>query len=229
VTIAIDPINDLSFKYQSNNIHEFMTIIRKRNPQNILSICEKDHIVTIYNKESLNFYCMQLLDVKNVKVTNRRNINIKKNHIGLTQEKINELTFNYLEKAVKASADSKNFFNDAFMKIKDDQTENFEKYFHENMIFNDETHIMIAKTIRKFFDGAFKNTCKCERQWFFRVVKANLGESNNPFQRAKVGHKADIKGILKNTSCKLEALYGEVSVGLGPFGLLIAGREKKVS
>ncbi|CAG8743505.1 5240_t:CDS:2, partial [Racocetra fulgida] len=42
-------------------------------------------------------------------------------------------------------------------------------------------------------------------------------ESNNPFQRAKIGHKADMKGTLKNTSCKLEALYGEVSGGLGPF------------
>ncbi|CAG8718685.1 42535_t:CDS:2 [Gigaspora margarita] len=52
-------------------------------------------------------------------------------------------------------------------------------------------------------------------------------ESNNPFQRAKVGHKADMKGILKNTSCKLEALYGEVSGGLGPFGLSIASRKKK--
>ncbi|CAG8857061.1 37952_t:CDS:1, partial [Gigaspora margarita] len=118
VTIAIDPINNLSFKYQSNNIHEFTAIIRKRNPQNILSVCKKDHIVTIYNKESLNFYCKQLLDIKNVNVKNKRNVNIKKNHIGLTQEEINELTFNYLEKAVKASADPKNYFNDAFMKIK---------------------------------------------------------------------------------------------------------------
>ncbi|CAG8801401.1 17729_t:CDS:1, partial [Gigaspora rosea] len=52
-------------------------------------------------------------------------------------------------------------------------------------------------------------------------------ESNNLFQRAKVGHKADIKGILKNTSYKLEALYGEISGDLGAFGLLIASRKKK--
>ena len=36
-----------------------------------------------------------------------------------------------------------------------------------------------------------------------------------------------MKGTLKNTSCKLEALYGEVSGGLGPFGLSIASRKKK--
>ncbi|CAG8787429.1 7477_t:CDS:1, partial [Racocetra persica] len=42
-------------------------------------------------------------------------------------------------------------------------------------------------------------------------------ESNNPFQRAKVSHKADMKGILKNTSCKLEALYGEISGGFRGF------------
>ncbi|CAG8817180.1 44715_t:CDS:2, partial [Gigaspora margarita] len=52
-------------------------------------------------------------------------------------------------------------------------------------------------------------------------------KSNNPFQRAKVDYKADMKGILKNTSYKLEALYGEVSGGLGPFGLSIASRKKK--
>ncbi|CAG8804014.1 8155_t:CDS:2, partial [Gigaspora margarita] len=44
-------------------------------------------------------------------------------------------------------------------------------------------------------------------------------KSNNPFQRAKVGHKADMKRILKN--------YGEVSGGLGPFGLSIVSRKKK--
>ena len=36
-----------------------------------------------------------------------------------------------------------------------------------------------------------------------------------------------MKGTLKNTSCKLEALYREVSGGLGPFGLSIASRKKK--
>ena len=36
-----------------------------------------------------------------------------------------------------------------------------------------------------------------------------------------------MKGTLKNTSCKLEALYGEVSRELVPFGLSIASRKKK--
>ncbi|CAG8493923.1 46186_t:CDS:2 [Gigaspora margarita] len=64
-------------------------------------------------------------------------------------------------------------------------------------------------------------------QEYFNTTNEARNESNNPFQRAKVGHKADMKGILKNTSCKLEALYGEVSGGLGPFGLSIASRKKK--
>ncbi|CAG8697017.1 12850_t:CDS:2, partial [Dentiscutata heterogama] len=42
----------------------------------------------------------------------------------------------------------------------------------------------------------------------------------------KVGHKADMKGILINTLCKLEALYSKVSGGLGSFGLSIASRKK---
>ncbi|CAG8701345.1 13_t:CDS:2, partial [Dentiscutata erythropus] len=42
VTITIDPINDLSFRYQSDKIQEFTTVLRRYNPQNILNVCEKD-------------------------------------------------------------------------------------------------------------------------------------------------------------------------------------------
>ncbi|CAG8797591.1 5559_t:CDS:2, partial [Gigaspora margarita] len=83
VTITIDPINDLSFRYQSDKIQEFTTILRRYNPQNILNICEKDSVVTIYNKKSLNFYCKQHLDVKNIKVQ-KRMIDIRKYQIKLT-------------------------------------------------------------------------------------------------------------------------------------------------
>ncbi|CAG8717536.1 43089_t:CDS:2 [Gigaspora margarita] len=58
------------------------------------------------------------------------------------------------------------------------------------------------------------------------VTNKAHNESNNPFQRAKIGHKADMKGTLKNTSCKLELLYEEVTRGFGPFGLSIASKKK---
>ncbi|CAG8833047.1 19263_t:CDS:1, partial [Gigaspora margarita] len=54
VIITIDPINDLLFRYQSNKFQEFTSILQECNPRNILKVCEKDRIVTIYNKESLN-------------------------------------------------------------------------------------------------------------------------------------------------------------------------------
>ncbi|CAG8778082.1 4679_t:CDS:1, partial [Ambispora leptoticha] len=155
VTITIDPTNDLSFRYQSDKIQEFTTILRRYNSQNILlNICEKDSIVTIYNKESLNFYHKQHLDVKNVKVQESK-VDIRKDQIELTQKEIKKLMFKYLKKAITASANSKNFFNDTFRKMKDDKTENYIdqlKYFHGNMIFNDETLKMIAETVEEFFD-----------------------------------------------------------------------------
>src|SRR5437016_8273235 len=52
-------------------------------------------------------------------------------------------------------------------------------------------------------------------------------ELNSPFQKAKVGRKADMKGTLVHTACKLEALYGEVCGGLGSFDSSIANRKKK--
>ncbi|CAG8736180.1 12829_t:CDS:1, partial [Racocetra persica] len=151
VTITIDPINDLSFRYQTDKIQEFTTILQRYNSQNIfLNVCEKDGVVTIYNKESLNFYRKQHLDQhKNVKVQKRK-VDIRKYQIKLTQKKIKKLMFKYLKKAITASANSKNFFNDTFRKMKDDKTENYIdqlKYFHGNMIFNDETRKMITETV----------------------------------------------------------------------------------
>ncbi|CAG8771825.1 25379_t:CDS:1, partial [Racocetra persica] len=108
VTITIDPINDLLFRYQSDKIQEFRTILRRYNPQNILKVCEKDSVVTIYNKKSLNFYCKQHLDVKNIKVQ-KRMIDIRKYQIKLTQEEIDKLMFKYLNKAVNASVNPKKF------------------------------------------------------------------------------------------------------------------------
>ncbi|CAG8799372.1 7322_t:CDS:1 [Dentiscutata erythropus] len=71
VAIVIDPIDDLSFRYQSDKIQEFTTILRRFNPRNILNVCEKDRVVTIYNKESLKFYLEQHLDVKRIKALKR--------------------------------------------------------------------------------------------------------------------------------------------------------------
>ncbi|CAG8789256.1 10327_t:CDS:1 [Gigaspora margarita] len=51
VTITINLNNDLLFRYQSDNIQEFTNILRRCNPRNILNVCERNGIVTIYNKD----------------------------------------------------------------------------------------------------------------------------------------------------------------------------------
>ncbi|CAI2188137.1 6417_t:CDS:10 [Funneliformis geosporum] len=43
-------------------------------------------------------------------------------------------------------------------------------------------------------------------------------EKQNPFQRARIGRKVDMKCVLVKTLNKFEVVYGEVSGGLGPFG-----------
>ncbi|CAG8585294.1 14405_t:CDS:2, partial [Gigaspora margarita] len=161
IIITINLINDLSFRYQSDKIHEFITILRRYNPQNILNVCEKDSVVTIYNKESLNFYCKQHLDVKNIKVQKRK-VDIRKYQIKLTQEEIDKLMVKYLNKAVNASANPKKIFNITFRKINNENYIDQLKYFHGNMIFNDEIHKIITETVRKIFNSAFKNTCESD-------------------------------------------------------------------
>ncbi|CAH1770373.1 10352_t:CDS:2, partial [Entrophospora sp. SA101] len=51
--------------------------------------------------------------------------------------------------------------------------------------------------------------------------------NNNPLQRSKVGRKVDMLGFLLNTPNKMEIIFGEVSLGLGPFGLPAATKKKK--
>ncbi|CAG8475181.1 35723_t:CDS:1 [Gigaspora margarita] len=54
ITITIDLINDLLFRYQSDKIQEFTSILERSNPQNILHVCKKKKTVTIFNKEKIS-------------------------------------------------------------------------------------------------------------------------------------------------------------------------------
>ncbi|CAG8656253.1 17887_t:CDS:2, partial [Funneliformis caledonium] len=51
-------------------------------------------------------------------------------------------------------------------------------------------------------------------------------EDVNLFQKDRIGRKVDMIGNLKEMSFKVEVLFGEVSGGLGPFGLPAATRKK---
>ncbi|KAF0513854.1 hypothetical protein F8M41_017715 [Gigaspora margarita] len=90
-----------------------------------------------------------------------------------------------------------------FQKLKN----SFEKY---------QNSIPSSKKVVTFLQTQLHG-CQKQLSKFYKITLAV-----NAKNRAKVGHKADMKGSLKNTSCKLEALYGEVSGGLGPFGLEIS-------
>ncbi|CAG8614118.1 10561_t:CDS:2 [Funneliformis caledonium] len=52
-------------------------------------------------------------------------------------------------------------------------------------------------------------------------------EKSDPFKKARIGKKVDMKAMLLKTSNKFEALFGEVSGGLGPFGVPTACRKKR--
>ncbi|RIB03213.1 hypothetical protein C2G38_2225746 [Gigaspora rosea] len=90
IIITIDPIYDLTFRYQSDNIQEFTTILRKFNPQTFLNVCENHKNATIYDKTSLNSY----FNVKNIKVKKRT---LMEYQTKLTQEEIDILIFRYLK------------------------------------------------------------------------------------------------------------------------------------
>ncbi len=52
-------------------------------------------------------------------------------------------------------------------------------------------------------------------------------EKTDPFSRAKIGYKVDMKGTLIKTPTKFEIIYGEVSGGLDFFGMSASCRKKQ--
>ncbi|CAG8512578.1 5320_t:CDS:2 [Dentiscutata erythropus] len=52
-------------------------------------------------------------------------------------------------------------------------------------------------------------------------------EKSSPYKKARMGRKVDIKGTLLKTSDKFEALFGEVTGGLGPLGVAAACHKKR--
>lgn len=59
-------------------------------------------------------------------------------------------------------------------------------------------------------------TCRGETQ-ALATNDARNGKTN-PFKKARIGRKVDMKGILIKTPNKFEVVYGKVSGGLGPYG-----------
>ncbi|CAG8830163.1 34694_t:CDS:1, partial [Racocetra persica] len=90
VIITIDPIYDLIFRYHSDNIQEFTTILQKFNPQTFLNICKNHKNATIYDKISLN----SCFNVKNIKIKKR---NLMEYQTKLTHKEIDILIFRYLK------------------------------------------------------------------------------------------------------------------------------------
>ncbi|CAG8477785.1 11474_t:CDS:10 [Acaulospora morrowiae] len=52
-------------------------------------------------------------------------------------------------------------------------------------------------------------------------------EKGNPFKKARIGRRVDMKSTLFKTSNKFEVIYGEVAGGLGPLGIPTACRKKR--
>ncbi|RIA88385.1 hypothetical protein C1645_826451 [Glomus cerebriforme] len=75
-----------------------------------------------------------------------------------------------------------------------------------------------------FTTGKIKNTWR-EVQALSTNYACN--EKGNPFKRARMGRKVDMKSTLIQTSNKFEVIYGKVTEGLGPFGTPTACHRKR--
>ncbi|CAG8590761.1 1155_t:CDS:10 [Funneliformis mosseae] len=79
------------------------------------------------------------------------------------------------------------------------------------------------------FRGVF-NSDKIKNAWGeiqALSTKDARNEGRNPFKKARIGRRVDMKSTLVKTSNKFEVIYGEVAGGLGPFGIPTACRKKR--
>ncbi|CAG8497604.1 7557_t:CDS:2, partial [Funneliformis caledonium] len=89
----------------------------------------------------------------------------------------------------------------------------YQKHLVNNLIFSLSDNIMIS--------NLFLCTISSNIRGEIQAISTNKArnENANPFSRAKVRHKVDMKGTLIKTPSKFEVIYGEVSGGLANFGI----------
>ncbi|CAG8671639.1 15060_t:CDS:2, partial [Funneliformis mosseae] len=89
----------------------------------------------------------------------------------------------------------------------------YQKHLVNNLIFSFSDNIMIS--------NLFLCTISSNIRGKIQAISTNKArnENANPFSRAKVRHKVDMKGTLIKTPSKFKVIYEEVSRGLATFGI----------
>ncbi|CAI2183122.1 4893_t:CDS:2, partial [Funneliformis geosporum] len=84
-------------------------------------------------------------------------------------------------------------------------------------------------TMFPLFRGIFSSGLVDDKWGEIQSLATNeaRNKTNDPLQRARVGRKADMRGILTCAPIKFEVLYGEVSGGLIQLGLSASSRKKR--
>ncbi|CAH1768215.1 2375_t:CDS:10 [Entrophospora sp. SA101] len=111
--------------------------------------------------------------------------------------------------------------------------ENIREYFDSNcekkfdgMMTEEELKMSTAFPL---FRGIFTSD-RIKNAWGeIQALPTNYArnEKGNPFKKARIGRRVDMKSTLVKTSNKFEVIYGEVAGGLGPLGIPTACRKKR--
>ncbi|CAJ0834003.1 14280_t:CDS:2 [Entrophospora sp. SA101] len=127
------------------------------------------------------------------------------------------------------------FFDDNCINIDKDEVLNkldvniqFMKYKMPNLIQMCTEEGLKMSTF-PLFSGIFKSP-NIKNTWGeIQAISTNKARNEKmyPFSRAKIGYKVDMKGTLIKTPTKFEIIYGEVSGGLGFFGMPASCRKKQ--
>ncbi|CAG8602131.1 13281_t:CDS:10 [Acaulospora morrowiae] len=99
-------------------------------------------------------------------------------------------------------------------------------HFFQEMLT--EEHLKMISSY-PLFHGTFMSN-RIKHSWGEIHALSNSdarNEKSDPFKKARVGRKVDMKVTLLKTPNKFEALFGEVSGGLGQFGIPTACRKKR--
>ncbi|CAG8527868.1 11147_t:CDS:10, partial [Ambispora leptoticha] len=161
----------------------------------------------------------------------------------ITENDLQQLSQDFADhikwKCELASKDFQDYFDSSCKKLGNSDENKDLKHFDSNVQFlknnmhffqemMTEEHLKMTSSY-PLFHGTFTSD-RIKHSWgeIHALSSSDArNEKSDPFKKARMGRKVDMKVTLLKTPNKFEALFGEVSGGLGQFGIPKACRKKR--
>ncbi|CAG8703520.1 5388_t:CDS:2 [Dentiscutata erythropus] len=150
----------------------------------------------------------------------------------ITENDLQQLSQDFADhikwKCELASKDTQEYFNNSCEKLGNNDENKDLKHFDSNVQFLNVDGRTLENDI-VVFAVSWNIHVQSYKTLLIHVLSSSdaRNEKSDPFKKARMGRKVDMKVTLLKTPNKFEALFGEVSGELGQFGIPTACRKKR--